>query len=66
MPNKTGNKALPAKPDTRHACPFCGVRTWARDYVGFLRDHDKPEGGLCVEAKRQYTDPGKATALGYE
>jgi hypothetical protein len=43
-----------APKDTRHACQFCKVRTWNKDYVAFMRDHDRPEGGRCLRAAKVY------------
>ena len=38
--------------DRRIACPCCGMRTWSNDYIGFMRDHDRPDGRVCREAQR--------------
>lgn len=40
--------------DTRHACQFCHVKTWMKDYVAFMRDHDRPQGGRCLRAAQVY------------
>lgn len=40
--------------DTRFCCPFCGIKTWMRDFVAFMRDHDRPQGGRCLRAARTY------------
>jgi hypothetical protein len=41
--------------DKRVQCQFCGVRTWMTDYVAFMRDHDRPQGGRCLKASRIYS-----------
>lgn len=53
-------KARSYKPlkDTRASCPHCGVKTWSRDFVGFMRDHDRPDGKVCRAAQADY--PKKA------
>jgi hypothetical protein len=38
--------------DPRIACPYCGVRTWMRDYTAFMRDHDRPDGRVCRAAQK--------------
>ncbi len=40
--------------DTRCACQFCGSKTWSKDYVGFMRDHDRVDGRKCVRAAKVY------------
>lgn len=40
--------------DTRHRCPFCKAVTWNKDFVGFMRDHDRPQGGVCRQAQAKY------------
>ena len=40
--------------DKRIQCPYCKVRTWMKDYRGFMKDHDKPDGRVCQKAKREY------------
>lgn len=40
--------------DTRIACQFCGSKTWMTDLVAFMRDHDRPQGGLCLKAANVY------------
>lgn len=42
-------------PDTRHTCQFCKAKTWSTDYTGFMRDHDRPEGGRCLRAAKVYS-----------
>ena len=63
---RTKNPAGKAK-DTRSSCHFCGAKTWSNDYVGFMRDHDRPDGRKCqqaaaetAEAKRVKNPAGKA------
>lgn len=38
--------------DTRIQCPYCRVRTWAKDYQSFMADHDRLDGRVCQKAKR--------------
>ncbi len=40
------------KKDLRIACPYCGMKTWSKDYVGFMTDHDRPDGRVCKKARR--------------
>ena len=38
--------------DRRIQCPCCGIRTWALDYLAFMRDHDRRDGRVCRAAQR--------------
>lgn len=40
-----------AKAPYRHTCRYCGATTWASDYAAFMRDHDRPQGGVCRQAQ---------------
>lgn len=42
------------KKDTRPTCCFCGMKTWRKDVVGFMQDHDRPQGGVCRRAQKMY------------
>ena len=48
--------------DTRHACQFCHAKTWNTDYVGFMKDHDRPQGGRCLRAARVYDNSSNPRA----
>lgn len=43
-----------APKDTRHRCQFCKAVTWQKDYVAFMKSHDRPEGGVCRRAQKVY------------
>lgn len=40
--------------DNRNQCQFCQVRTWSKDYVAFMRDHDREDGRRCLRAANVY------------
>lgn len=42
--------------DTRLQCPYCGSKTWDRNYTAFMDDHDRPHGGRCLRARRLVTN----------
>ena len=35
--------------DTRIRCPICDAVTWQKEYVKFMKDHDRPRGGRCLK-----------------
>lgn len=37
--------------DERISCPHCGVTTWSKDYVQFMKDHDRHDGRRCYAAQ---------------
>jgi ribosomal protein S27AE len=39
--------------DKRPRCPHCGATTWQTDYEAFMRDHDRPQGGVCRKAQNE-------------
>lgn len=42
------------KTDKRIRCRFCGIATWMTDYAAFMRDHDRADGRVCRQAKREH------------
>ena len=42
----------PMAKDNRITCPHCKVKTWSRDYTGFMRDHDRIDGRKCQKAAK--------------
>jgi hypothetical protein len=60
--NKNNHTVLQGNPngkDDRSRCQFCGAVTWNRDYNGFMRDHDRPQGGRCLRATNVYCPKGE-------
>jgi hypothetical protein len=46
--------------DTRISCQFCKIKTWMKDYVAFMQDHDRPDGRKCQRAADAYS-PAKSS-----
>jgi len=47
-------RAMKAPKDKRNRCAFCKAVTWNKDLGSFMRDHDRPQGGVCQQAAAQY------------